>query len=646
VPDWTDRIVSLFSAGPSELCFVADPDNLVSARHLREVLERLALEIIRYEDPVAFRYRYEADLRARLRRPDTPGVIVNVGDLPERQIPYDMLCLGRYVRIGLHLLFPMLNSVALADLSRDDLDRVASAYALYDGDVLGERATREFLLRDVYGVAPTVLTQRPALIGYLVQRHYAGEVLPESLDAILAEWLGPSMQLGMDVLTLLRQPEQFFRWLQAHWNDYVHAGSGHALRESAVPFAAPPIRAYLTNLFAEGQLQRTRLDGGAVPGWMRPGVLLPGDEPEQEFRDALQTIDGSWPAAVASYRDWLTFAWRWAGVRARLAALPADPGPFLDELHEVQTPLEVAFRTWLLAHYRGLSSLAVTTTPVLVHHIATVLRNAHGRGERVALVVVDGLALDHWLTLRGDIKDASWAMQETACLAWVPTLTTISRQAIFAGRAPYYFPESWNTTEREEQHWRRLGNDWGLTPSAVHFHKCPLSLPGGTDDLAAIPQAEDPRLRLLGLVLNDVDQLTHHATLGLPEMQRNVRAWAARGRLRRLVAGLLSRGFTVYLSADHGSVEAVGAGQPREGALVEQRGERARVYSEPAFAEMVLAAYPQAERWPGVDLPAGLEVVVAKGHAAFASMGEEVVAHGGIAVEEVVVPFVRIGQQA
>ena len=184
-----------------------------------------------------------------------------------------------------------------------------------------------------------------------------------------------------------------------------------------------------------------------------------------------------------------------------------------------------------------------------------------------------------------------------------------------------------------------------MQPAAVQFHRLLLATPTGADDLSGLPLVDDPRLRLLGLVLSDVDHLTHSTVLGLPEMQRNVQDWASRGRLRDLLAGLAERGFTVYLTADHGSVEAVGAGAPQEGVLVEQRAQRARIYSDASFAEAVLAVTPHALRWPSVGLPRDLHVLVVKGHAAFAPSGEEVVAHGGIAVEEVIVPFVRIGRQ-
>jgi len=116
-------------------------------------------------------------------------------------------------------------------------------------------------------------------------------------------------------------------------------------------------------------------------------------------------------------------------------------------------------------------------------------------------------------------------------------------------------------------------------------------------------------------------------------------------RLEGVIGGLLGAGFRVYLGSDHGHVEARGVGAPSEGVVVETRGRRARTYREAAFAEQL------RERLPGVELdvwgqdgllPDGLWAVMPRGREAFAPRGETTVTHGGVTVDEVVVPFVTI----
>ena len=87
---------------------------------------------------------------------------------------------------------------------------------------------------------------------------------------------------------------------------------------------------------------------------------------------------------------------------------------------------------------------------------------------------------------------------------------------------------------------------------------------------------------------------------------------------------------------------ATGIGNPKEGVLVETRGKRARVYDRPEFRDEVFAAFPDSMRWPNHGLPPARHVLLAGDLKAFTDQGEEVVAHGGIALEEVLVPFVAI----
>ncbi len=108
----------------------------------------------------------------------------------------------------------------------------------------------------------------------------------------------------------------------------------------------------------------------------------------------------------------------------------------------------------------------------------------------------------------------------------------------------------------------------------------------------------------------------------------------------------IKKGFAVYLTADHGNVTATGIGNPREGVLVETRGKRVRVYDRTEFLEEVASKFPDSMRWPNHGLPPARYVLLAGDLKAFTTAGDEIVSHGGIALEEVMVPFVAITREA
>ena len=71
---------------------------------------------------------------------------------------------------------------------------------------------------------------------------------------------------------------------------------------------------------------------------------------------------------------------------------------------------------------------------------------------RVALLIIDGLAIDQWLVIREVLTRTSTSlrMEEWAVFAWVPTLTSVSRQTIFSGEIPLLFADSLTSTSKEE----------------------------------------------------------------------------------------------------------------------------------------------------------------------------------------------------
>ena len=55
--------------------------------------------------------------------------------------------------------------------------------------------------------------------------------------------------------------------------------------------------------------------------------------------------------------------------------------------------------------------------------------------------------------------------------------------------------------------------------------------------------------------------------------------------------------------------------------------------------------FPESLRWPNYGLPPARYVLLAGNLKAFTDVGDEVVSHGGIALEEVMVPFVAISRE-
>jgi len=113
-----------------------------------------------------------------------------------------------------------------------------------------------------------------------------------------------------------------------------------------------------------------------------------------------------------------------------------------------------------------------------------------------------------------------------------------------------------------------------------------------------------------------------------------------------LLDRLLEHRFEVFLTSDHGNIEAIGIGRPSEGAVADLRGERVRVYPDRILRAGVKTQFPNAIEWPPLGLPEDYLPLLAPDRSAFIRDGERIVAHGGVSLEEVVIPFIRIQRRA
>jgi hypothetical protein len=295
--------------------------------------------------------------------------------------------------------------------------------------------------------------------------------------------------------------------------------------------------------------------------------------------------------------------------------------------------------------YAALVNTAPLPRPHLVSHMPHLLAHERTQGHmRQALIVLDGLALDQWIVLRD-----TWAAQqrgflwdERALFAWVPTLTTISRQAIFAGASPTQFATSLRRTDTEPTHWKRFWLDHGLQAHSIAYRKGlnGLDAQSGVKELADIDDMlSDPRIQVIGLVIDAVDKIAHGMQQGATGMLQQVQQWAQNGWCADLITRLQAAGFRVTLTADHGTVAARGIGRPQDGVLAEERGQRVRIYDDTALRDRVCAQIPSLLRWHGAGLPASLAVVLAPVGQAFVPADQVIIAHGGIDLQEVLVPW-------
>ena len=660
---WRDQILKEFTPQVVRLTLVADPDGLLLEEGVLHGIRERGFELIPFDDHVAFRYTYESKFRSRWDHGEHIDLVVVLrspsSDLDS--LPYDLLQAGRRLSFNLGDLFPNLSYPVIAALDRGDLEDLFRAQVQHTPGNMGDNATKEFALRHVFEIAPELIKQPSDLLHVLLRRHYRGQRIPAILDQRFIQVLRQNEIFEKWPLeTIIPDRESFFAFLQERWPaflDRLVKGASWTIREDEpsyslefngplyLPFEHDDIRIYIDNLFLEGLLHAIPHEKSKVltGKWVEIGISSdPEADRMRRIEGLLQSIKTSIPSSETRHQDWFHFAYAYA----ELSVLENESDNELssdakERIESLRLSVDPAFLTWVQDRFAGLHNQP-PVPPAMLHHIPRVLARkiSDSREKKVAFLLVDGLALDQWIVLRDVLKSQrqNLTFRESAVFAWIPTVTSVSRQAAFAGKPPIYFPASINTTNKEQSLWTQFWADQGLTgPAATYARGL------GDGDIDTILEIlSHPKIRVAGLVIDKVDKIMHGMELGAAGMHNQVRQWAMQGFMSDLIDLLLDQSFQIFLSSDHGNIEAKGCGRPAEGAVADIRGERVRVYPDDLLRAAVKERFPDAIEWPSLGLPDNYRALLAPHRKAFIRKSETIVGHGGISIEELIVPLIQI----
>ena len=659
---WRDQILTEFTPKVARLTLVADPDGLLLEEGILEGIRDRGFELIPFEDHIAFRYAYETKFRSRWDRGEQTELVVVLRSqtIDLGGLPYDLLQAGRRLSFNLGNIFPNLSYPVVAALDRADLDALYDAQNKHAPGRLGDNATKEFVLRHAFAIAPELIKQPSDLLRVLLRRHHRDQRIPAMLDERFIQLLRQSGVFeDWPLQTLVTDREAFFAFLQERWPIFlnrllrdpqatVEEPAGYNLQVPGpqdLPFEHHDIRVYIDTLFLEGFLHTVFHDDAETLAATWAGIGVRNDPSEDRCRRLTKLIElltATLPAEDAKHTDWFHFARGWAELVLLMNEQPdAIPAETNGQTKNLQVQMDKGFTAWLFKRYAGLVNLP-PAPPVMLHHLPRFLARqaCEDRNVKIALIVVDGLSLDQWLVVRDILasQQPGFRFREQSVFTWIPTLTSVSRQAIFAGKAPIFFPNSIQTTDKEPALWAQFWVDQGFTPNEVVYLK---GL--GDGDLETVSEAlSHPKTRVAGLVVDKIDRIMHGMEMGTAGMHNQVCQWAKRPYLNTLLDLLLDRGFRVYLTSDHGNIEAEGCGRPSEGAMADFRGERVRIYPDAALRSKVRERFPAALEWGPVGLPEDYLALLAPARQAFIQEKQRTVSHGGISVEEIVVPLVQI----
>lgn len=314
------------------------------------------------------------------------------------------------------------------------------------------------------------------------------------------------------------------------------------------------------------------------------------------------------------YKDWF----RIANLKATIDTISTeyDAGISVEYIHQL-------FIDFILTDFAKLSSTIDRDGPVFV---SRAMEYMHDHSKKFVIIVMDGMSEFDWLIISKSFAGLKY--EKTDAFAMIPTTTSISRQCLLSNKYPSQLAEPWKQSKEKAE-----------------FVTCAKSL-GYADNQIAYTRGYDVDfgsfIKCGAVIINDVDDMVHGQKQGRIGMFNDITVMAKQAQLVGLTKQLLRSGFDVYITADHGNTPCVGMGKlMKTGVEVETKSRRMVVLRDFADRQALIGQYDLIQ-YPKYFLSKEYDYLICGAGFSFDAKDEAVMSHGGITVDEVVVPFIKI----
>jgi hypothetical protein len=256
-----------------------------------------------------------------------------------------------------------------------------------------------------------------------------------------------------------------------------------------------------------------------------------------------------------------------------------------------------------------------------VDRIVSSIKNS--TAQKIALICFDCMGISEWELLKEYLQTLRVSYKEQQTFALIPSITAISRSAIFYGNHTEIFHlSSINESKALQQQlpdrtcklFREKDNITSNTLLGV--------------DVAAV-------------IYNFFDNLSHSAQFP-PQVENKslyfdaVKNYLANSNVLQQLRELIEEGYKLFFCSDHGSIVAKGNGKKIEKYLQETFAKRACIIEETTLAEFL--NFPQMK----IPFVENKLLVLPEGRTMFNNLNSIEISHGGITVDEIVVPFIEV----
>ena len=319
-------------------------------------------------------------------------------------------------------------------------------------------------------------------------------------------------------------------------------------------------------------------------------------------------------STIKTYRDWFTVAEE----KAQLDVMAVQYDVDLDT-----QAINRLFQEYTLTHFGKLSQNIDKSSPVLV---SKAMDYMSGHSEKFIIVVMDGMSEFDWKIISTVFNEVAY--EKSSMFSMIPSTTSISRQCLLSGKYPSQLLDPWKQS-KEKMEFIDCARNLGYTDPQIGYER------GYNAQFGSF-------VRCGAVIINDVDDMVHAQTQGRLGMFNDITVLANQKKLLEMTKRFLAAGYDVYITADHGNTACTGLGKLMgTGVEVETKSRRMVALKDFADKTGLIEKYGLVE-YPKYYLPKEYDYLICDVGDSFDAKGDEVMTHGGITLDEVVVPFIKI----
>ena len=611
--NWIDKYKKLVISSHKQHIIIADQDNLFEYEELQQAFENDGFKLITCKTALAVRLAFELQVREAT---DKYLIIA-----PNNYFPLpDIEMLVHFQALGLTKLFPNLDAKAIKGLSFNALCLLSN---IKPYEELSHDKTLKFLLENLYNVDFDTLTNSKAkerilnaLITVLLEKNGINEPLTKFLSTITKPYFPALVSKGLTKINLVN-------FIQEQWQSFVDKGN------SELDFNESLLNKSLGYLFAFEYLKPVQVSPKKYESFAKPlkiGIFVDQQgHNDNELEGLIEYLKQQLEIIEDIADQWFKIIQIMAN--AKLKYLLSENEELKGNYQRIENSFNIRFQRFVDNTYGSLFSLSGVRKPVVVSRI---LEHINAKpAKKKALLVIDGMNYWQWNILGKALSHADINFTSNASLAFIPTITAWSRQAIFKGDKPDLSADNSKEAKLFETYWLNQG-----VPSfQIDFKKFSVNDPIAIESIT-------PDTTVLGLVCNDLDDIMHGSILGNGQLKTSTEQWIVKSKIVNTISALKVKGFQVYITADHGNIEATGLKnltlKDKLGAL--SRGKRHLHFTNETLLDSFMELNTNIEVGKK-----GLSLYLKK-QEAFTTENSQVITHGGSHLWEVIVPFISINE--